>query len=287
MMPAMKNILYTIVAVLLLTGCFHEFHEKMDGTGSVAVALQWEQADDAATPVHSITCSVGGFTKAYTGAEEAASDLLQLPAGEYDILVTANMTEADGYVLSGLPATRAGLPEVRVSLRDPASNPSQAWFGVGHASVKEGELTLVEIKLQRLLSTLTVRIANLPEGTAITQTLSNVAGEVILTAQDGSGRYGVPGSGTVPDITIPGSAVNLLPTASGAQRCILTLSITSAAGIPLTVVCDAPRTEPGKGYILDLDYTTLQPYMYISSSSISPWADGWTVSGEILNPQNF
>lgn len=285
MMPAMKNILYTIAAVLLLTGCFHQFHEKMDGTGSVAVALRWEQAGDAGTPIHSLTFSVGGFTKAYASAEEAASDLLQLPAGEYDILVTANMTEADGYLLSGMPATRAGLPEVRVSLRDPASNTSQAWFGVARASVREGEVTVVETKLQRLLSTLTVNIANLPEGTVITRTLSNVAGEVILTAQDGGGRYGVPGSGTVPDITLPGGAVNLLPTASGAQRCILTLGITSAAGIPLTVVCDAPRTEPGKGYTLDLDYNTLQPYMYISPSSISSWADGWTVSGEILNPK--
>ena len=43
--------------------------------------------------------------------------------------------------------------------------------------------------------------------------------------------------------------------------------------------------EVGKDYILDLDYNELQPYMYINSSSISPWEDGWTVDGEILNPQ--
>ena len=276
-----------LMAALLFTGCFHEFHEKMDGTTTMAVSFQWEQADDAATPIHNITYSTGGFTRSFSGAEEAASELLQLPAGEYDILVTANMTEADGYILSGMPATRAdgSLPEVRVSLRDPASSPAQAWFGVGHASVKEGDITVVEPQLQRLLSTLTVNIANIPSGTTMTLTLGNVAKDVILTAKDNTGRYGVPGNETVADITIPGSAVNLVPTASGQERCILSIELTSAAGIPLTVVCNAPCMEVGKSYTLDLDYTKLQPYMYINSSSISPWEDGWTVDGEILNPQ--
>lgn len=277
-----------LMAALLLTGCFHEFHEKMDESGTVAVALQWEQAEDAATPIQHITYSIGNFTKFFASVEEYAGELLQLPAGEYDILVTANMTEADGYFLSGLGcATKSdgSLPEVKVSLLNPASSPAQAWFGVGHASVKEGDITVVEPLLQRLLSTLTVNIANIPAGTKMTLTLGNVAKEVILTAKDNTGRYGVPGSETVADITIPGSAVNLMPTASGQERCILSIELTSAAGIPLTVVCNAPRMETGKSYTLDLDYTKLQPYMYINSSSISPWEDGWTVDGEILNPQ--
>ena len=276
-----------LAAALLLTGCFHEFHEKMDGTGTMAVALQWEQAEDAATPIHNITYSTGGFTRSFAGAEEAASELLQLPAREYDILVTANMTEADGYIVSGMPATKAdgSLPEVKVSLKDPASSPAQAWFGVAHASVKDDDVTVVEPKLQRLLSTLTVNIANIPAGTTIALTLSKVAKEVILTAKDNTGRYGVPGSETVPDLTIPASTVSLFPTASGQERCILTIQLTSAAGIALTVVCNAPCMEVGKDYILDLDYNELQPYMYVNSSSISPWEDGWTVDGEILNPQ--
>ena len=275
------------MAALLLTGCFHEFHEKMDGTNTVAVALQWEQAEDAAIPIHNITYSAGGFTWNFASAEEAASQPLQLPDGEYDILVTANMTEADGYILSGMPATKAdgSLPEVKVSLKDPASSPAQAWFGVSHASVSEGDIAVAEPELQRLLSTLTVNIANIPAGTTMTLTLSNVAKEVILTAKDNTGRYGVPSGETVADITIQGNALNLLPTASGLDRCFLTIELTSAAGIPLTVVCDAPCMKVGKGYTLDLDYTKLQPYMYINSSSINPWEDGWTISGEILNPQ--
>ena len=287
MTPSMKNVLYTMAAVLLLAGCFHEPHEQTAGTGAVALALQWEQSGDAATPIHNITCTIGGITRVYAGAEEAAGELLHLPAGEYDLLVTANMTESEGYILGGLPAAKAGLPEVGVSLRDPASNPSQAWFAVARARVREGEVSVVEARLQRLLSTLTVNIANLPAGTAVTRTLSNVAGEVILTAQDGGGRYGIPGSVTAPDITLPGHSTNLLPAAAGAERCLLTLSLVTPAGIPLTVVCDVPRTEAGKGYTLDLDYTRLRPYMYIDSSSINPWADGWTVSGEILNPENI
>ncbi len=287
-MMTMKKILYTITAALLLAGCFHEFHEKSDGTGSVAAALRWEQPGDAGTPVHGLTCSIGGFTKVYASAEELASGFLQLPAGEYDILVTANMAASDGYVLDGLPATRADgvLPEVKASLKDPASNPAQAWFGVAHAHVKEGDVSIVDLALQRLLCTLTVNVANLPSGTTVAVSPTNAAGEVLLTSQDGSGRYGEPGSGIIGDIIIPGHAVKLLPTASGQERCFLTLRFTPVAGIPLTVDCDAPRMETGRSYTLDLDYTKLKPCIYISSGSISPWEDGWTVSGEVLNPQN-
>ena len=286
MTPAMKKMIFPLAATLLLTGCFHEFHEKAAGTGTVALALQWEQPEDAATLIHSLTCSVAGMTRRYRSVEEASADPLQLPAGEYDILVTANMTEEDGFQLSGLPPPKADgtLPRVGVALKGPASSPAQAWFGMAHASVTQGGISLVQPRLQRLLSTLSVQMANLPDGTAMTLTLSNVAREVDLTATDGQGRYGVPGSETAGDIPLTGGEINLLPTASGQDRCLLTLSLVSSDGNPLTVVCDAPRTDPGKSYTLELDYTHLKPYLYISSSSISPWQDGWAVSGEILNP---
>ena len=79
--------------------------------------------------------------------------------------------------------------------------------------------------------------------------------------------------------------MNLLPTVAGKDRCKLKLDIVSGAGVALSTICDVPRLDPGKGYTLNLDYDKLQPYMYITSSSISPWEDGWTVSGEVLNPQ--
>jgi hypothetical protein len=273
------------LAALLLTGCYHEFHEITADRSSVAVALQWEQPEDAGTLIHNITFSADGVTQSFDTPQEASADRLQLPDGEYDILVTANMTEDDSFILIGLPDTRAGLPDVRVSLKDPVSNPAQAWYGISHASVQKGKTTVVEAKLQRLMCTLTVNIANVPAGTTITHTLANVAKEVRLTAQDDAGRYGVPGTETVGKLTLDTYPINLFPTVSGKERSLLTLDIITAAGMELSVLCDAPRMEVGKSYILELDYTKLRPYMYITPYSISEWEEGWTVSGEILNSQ--
>ena len=216
-----------------------------------------------------------------------------------------------------LSTTRAGdatvttaLPDTRVSLADPSSSPRQSWYAVTHATVREDEITVAEFRLQRLLSELTVIVSNVPTGAAITASVERVARDVLLTHRDGLGRYGVPASdgfltvtlgaltaaATVPDgspsgpaATVPGgSAVGatrtLMPTAGGQPRCYLSLTVTTPEGTPLTYMADAPRMECGRAYVVELDYTKLRPYMLLSAFTINEWTDGWTISGEIINP---
>ncbi len=285
-----------VAAAVLLTGCFHKMHELKPSewgdvpVGYVAASFQWDQADDASEAIHSITLSFVGsgasFSKNYNSVEDVSADLVQLPVGDYDILVTANMTEADGYILTGRPATRADLGSIKVSLKSPASSPAQAWYGVSHVTVTEDDICVDEITLLRLLSTLSVSIDNLPSGAAVVLTLSNVAKNVDLTAKDAGGKYGLPSTELVGDLNIPKGSLRLLPTASGKERCMLTLDITSPSGVNLSSLCDTPRMEVGKSYTLNLDYNTLKPYMFLTTYSISNWEVGWTVSGEVLNPNN-
>ena len=305
MTTAMKKTAILIGTVLLLTGCFHDMHELRPSewggrpVGYIATALSWELADDAGTPIHALTLSPGGaaasFTKSYSGARDAAKELIQLPAGAYDVLATVNMTEADGFTLAGLPATRAFPADVAVSLKNPVSSPAQAWFGVAPANVEKDAVTSVQPQLQRLLCSLSIKVDNVPAGATLVLTLSNVAKSVTLTARDAGGRYGVPGAESVSDLTLATltaqssgpvalEGFTVLPTASAFDRCILSISVTSASGVPLSCVCDAPHMEAGKAYTLNLDYNSLQPYMYLDSYSISEWESGWTVNGEILNP---
>ena len=285
-----------MVAAVLFTGCYHKMHELRPSewgdvpVGYVAASFQWDQAGDASEAIHDITLSFGGssasVSKNYKGIVDVAGTLVQLPVGDYDILVTANMTEADGYILTGLPATKTDLGSIKVSLKNPASSPEQAWYGVTHVTVREDAISVVQITLSRLLSTLALGIDNLPSGADVVLTLSNVAKNVDLTAKDDGGKYGLPSTELVGDLNIPMGTNRLLPTASGKDRCMLTLDITTPAGINLTALCDAPCMEVGKTYTLNLDYNTLKPYMYITSYSISDWENGWTVSGEVLNPNN-
>ena len=298
-----------LAATLILTGCFHNVHEfsaSMFGgpVGYVTTSLLWEQGEDMRSSVDDIKVSVGGqkvsLSKRYDGVENLSEELLQLPVGEYDVLVTVNMSEADGFILNGLPATKADVSEplladVSVSLKDPSSQPAQAWYGLSHVSVTENSISRTEAELQRLLSVLTLNLDKVPAGTKVAISISNVAQSVTLTAVDGMGRYGVPGSGATDVVqlgTLTATAYGalgvkeftMLPTAAQCERCLLTINVTTPAGQELTYIGDAPRTECGKSYTLNLDYSTLKPYMYVASSDISEWDEGWSVTGEILNP---
>lgn len=283
-MPEMKKYLYILAAVLLSTGCFHDFHEKMDGHGQLAVSLQWALSEDAGTSVHNLAYAIAGtgtsFTQFFAGPAQASSELLLLPAGEYDILVTVNMTGADGYAVEGLPVTKAGagLSDIPASLQDPASSPEQAWYAFTHVDVQEGGVTVAPLQLKRLLATLDVDIDNIPAGTKMDMDIASVAQSVNL----------VSGAPSTDSKVVSHSAgrINILPTAAGVERFLLTLTLTTPDGNTLTVEGNVPRADVGKTYTLEMDYNTLQPYMNFSAGEIGPWGEKWTVSGEILNPRN-
>ena len=288
----MKKLIYAIVAMLAMAGCYKDNHEFQDGYGALSLGLQWDNPKDAGTVPHVLTVSNQGdgasFTKRFANPEQLASEPIMLPAGEYDILVTADMAEADGFVVEGLPASKSGsgMGEVAVSLTDPSSSPAQAWFSVNHAIIKEGDVTTIEPKLQRLLASLDLKIANVPSGTSINKTLLYIAKAVILTEKGQDGRYGAPKRNPRLSVYLKDGITNMLPSAAGVERNDILMLVKTADGKELLVTLDVPRIDVGKTYTLNLDFKTLQPYMFIDSGSISPWEDGWTVNGEILNPED-
>lgn len=280
-------------AALLLTGCFHDFHEAQPGMGYIVPEICWELPEDEGTPIEHLDIAVLGsdtaFSVEYASVQELASDLLAVPPGEYDLLVAANMTAENGYALLRLPATKADENPWRVTAaRAEGDAPlGESWFSVVHAVVKAGEFTRVRPVLQRLVSPLALEIFNMPGGTELSIKQTSVADGIILTGQDESGRYGVPSSRTAASYQVlSGPDLYLFPTVAGAERCYLLLTIRTNTGQELACICDAPRVDVGKSYTLSFDYNELQPFMTITSYSISPWEEGWTVSGEVLNPKN-
>ena len=301
----------------LLCACYHDQHElqpnQYDGkpVGYLTPLLLWEDQADAGAAIDDIRFTVSGtngttVTHNFTDTESAADWLQQLPVGEYDLLVTVDMDEAHGYVLENAATrgtTRAdeelhtALPDTRVSLAEPSSSPAQAWYAVTHATVKEDEIAVAEFHLQRLLSEISVIVSNVPTGAAITASVERVAHDVLLTHRDGQGRYGVADREDYLTVSLGALAADpadaatlrhddhtLMPTAGGQPRCYLTLSVTTPEGIRLSYLADAPRMECGKAYVVELDYTKLRPYMLLSAFTINDWTEGWTISGEIINP---
>lgn len=315
----MKKIfpLWAVAAMLLLTACYHDQHEETPSeygdqpVGYLTPQLIWDDQGDANSAIDDIRFTVsgtGGTTVAhnFTDTESAAEWLQQLPVGDYDLLVTVDMDEANGYILENADTrsmTRAdeelhtALPDTRVSLAEPSSSPAQSWYAVTHAMVKADEITVAEFHLQRLLSELTVIVHNVPTGAAITASVERVARDVLLTHRDGQGRYGVADREDYMTVSLGALAADpadaatlrhddhtLMPTAGGQERCYLALSVTTPDGTRLTYLADAPRMECGRTYVVELDYTKLRPYMLLEAFTINEWTEGWAISGEIINP---
>ena len=303
--------------LLLLTACYHDQHEETPSeygdqpVGYLTPQLIWDDQSDAGWPIDDIRFTVsgtGGTTVArkFSNNEAAADWLQQLPVGDYDLLVTVDMDEANGYILedAGTRATtradeelHTALPDTRVSLAEPSSSPAQSWYAVTHATVKADEITVAEFHLQRLLSELTVIVRNVPTGAAITASVERVASDVLLTHRDGQGRYGVADREDYITVSLGALAADpadaatlrhddhtLMPTAGGQERCYLSLSVTTPEGTRLTYLADAPRMECGRTYVVELDYTKLRPYMLLEAFTINDWTEGWAITGEIINP---
>ena len=113
-MDMMKKIfpLWAVAAMLLLTACYHDQHElqpnQYDGkpVGYLTPLLLWDDPADAdtTTTIDDIRFTVSGtgsttVANRFNNTEAAADWLQQLPVGDYDLLVTADMDEAHGYVL--------------------------------------------------------------------------------------------------------------------------------------------------------------------------------------------
>jgi len=315
--------LMALAAMLLLSACYHDQHEEMPSeygdqpVGYLTPLLLWEDEDEAeagaTTTIDDIRFTVSGTNgttaaNRFNNTEAAADWLQQLPVGNYDLLVTVDMDEANGYILGNVgtdtrSTTRAdedvttALPDTRVSLADPSSSPAQSWYAVTHATVKADEVTVAEFHLQRLLSELTVIVHNVPTGAAISASVERVAHDVLLTHRDGQGRYGVADREDFLTVSLGALAADpadaatlrhddhtLMPTAGGQPRCYLTLAVTTPEGTRLSYLADAPRMECGKTYVVELDYTKLRPYMLLEAFTINDWTEGWVISGEIINP---
>ena len=299
----MKKILSlaALAATLLLAGCVHEIYDQLPSeygqgvsVGYLANQLSWEIPEDTDTQLHQLTCAVMGtqasFSKSYGTVREVAADLIQVPVGQYELLALADMTDALCYTLTGLPATKALTGPVTVSLKKSGGPLTQAWFGPAPVTVEQDAVTTAKASLQRLLTTITLDFSNVPAGSVLNFTLSGVATSIILNEKDANGHYGVPTGESSNYVlgTLTGNGKQTFycfPTISGQQRVILSVEVTPPGEPPYTCVCEVPAVSCGKEYTLQLDYNKLSTYMYVTSHTINEWTEGWTVSGEILNPQ--
>lgn len=311
-------ILLMAAAALVLGACHHATHYQDDmpqgedsgkypapqGLGYLGNDLAWEEIADVQSEITHLKYTVTGDNgvkeeKEFETPEEAASWIIPLPVGEYDVLVAANMNPANGFVLSETVPTKdvlSTLPDTYAKLMNPSSNPVQAWNGITHVVVENDLMATAHLNLDRLMALFTLQLTNVPEGTVIDVGMRNAAYYITLTEEREAGHWGLPSKEISEDVTLgqlnaanAQSAITefkVYPTAKGYANTILLFHIKTNQGLELDYIGQAPAMENGRKYVLTLDYKELNPYMLITAATtINEWTDGWAISGEVLNPE--
>ena len=75
-----------------------------------------------------------------------------------------------------------------------------------------------------------------------------------------------------------------MPTVSNATHAYLHFTFHLADNSLRKCDAEAPLMKPAGKYTLKMKYAELKPFMHIDATRISDWEEGWTISGEILNP---
>lgn len=285
-----------MMAALSLTACYHDVHDYLDpssGMGYLTASLSYEYPEDVEVPLDNICIRVldDGATEStndFDTRDDAASWLKHLAVGEYDVLITQDMLPADGYEL------KDGV----VRLAEPASSPDQSWYAMAHVTITSDRLSVADLQLKRLMATLQVNISNVPDGVGIGVTVDHMAAGVDLMKDDDGGRLGRPsddyiavpltmasGGSATRTVSLTSGMHSLLPTSAAYDRTDLSISITTAEGKELFCIGDTPRMESGHTYIIDLDYTKLQPYMYFEWYRINDWVEGAVINGAVELPE--
>lgn len=242
-----------------------------NGVGFIAPHLIWDDVSDEGSTIDNIHFSIrnsGGEFRAadFSSARDAASWLEQLPQGGYDILVTVDMTSADGYLFED---------EV-VSLADASSSPRQSYFAFTHVAVVADEISVPDFKLRRLLAQVCVNLTGAPDGTVVSMNVEHVAQSVALSQKDAFGLYGLP-SVLETSVTLPEKGT-LMATASGYSRTSVFITVSTVDGRVIPVTIDTPRMELGEKYQIKLDFSDISADIDLHVITISDWEEGWIVN---------
>ena len=294
-----RNIfLYIIIicaAVSCMSSCDKNAHEK-ELHGVSAYLIFDDDLDASQTKVNGgclwIYKADGGLVKEYSYKEtkELSSQRFELSAGSYFFVSAINLNLPLAYKNQNKMETLVFYTTISDLLSE------QAFYSTVQVEVGENEYQLVALPLKRILSELTIKIEGVPSGARLNAKVYEPAEGILPACKDAEGVFGQPVAEVIPEVALPESlekegtsvveSVRLMPTAQGRNCSKLGLFLTVADGD--TFVCDveAPQMKSAGKYELVLLYKDLKPHLRVSAFKITDWKYGWTIDGEILNPNN-
>lgn len=134
-----------------------------------------------------------------------------------------------------------------------------------------------------------------PSRARLNATVRSVATGIFPTRKGSDESYGLAAKDEVKGINIPegkesdGSirtpVLRLMPSYEGCLTTLIHITVTLPNGIVHESDIMAPVMHPSGKYILTFRYPEMSAYMTVTPYKINEWTEGWTVNGEILNPE--
>ena len=283
----------------LLASCDHDVHDG-EGDGGLSVSLAWADEADEGTEVKDVKTWIVNATDGtqvaqsqYGSAQEMAKERYDLPKGNYRILITTNLV--DPFTISEQTRAVDNINSLAIGLSDPSASPEHAYYGVTDIVIdKEDVHYITRSDMRRILAELTIVIEGVPENTVISGKVLNVATGLLPLQKNEDGTFGtasytkeecdIPLKIAVPGETLKTETLRLMPTAHGFHTTKLFIQLISPDDTVRNYDIEAPVMKSGGKYQINLEYEEMKPYMYLTSTKIDDWTEGWVYRGEILNP---
>ena len=285
----------------LLASCDHDVHDG-EGDGGLSVSLAWADEADEGTEVKDVKTWIVNATDGtqvaqsqHGSAQEMAKERYDLPEGNYRILTTTNLV--DPFTISVQTRAVDNINSLAIGLSDPSASPEHAYYGVTDIGIdKENVHYITRSDMRRILAELTIIIEGVPENTVISGKVLNVATGLLPLQKNEDGTFGtasytkeecdIPLKIAVPGETLKTETLRLMPTANGFHTTKLLIQLTSPDDTVRNYDIEAPVMKSGGKYQINLEYEEMKPYMYLTSTKIDDWTEGWVYRGEILNPED-
>lgn len=289
----MKNkqfhILLCFVA-LLLTACEKE---PVNNDHGISAALSWVDPADAGRDIKSahvwIYQSDGKLIsqKQYNTKQEVALDIHPVDAGAYKVVTAINLR-------TPFSAEKAETFEsLIIKLGQASASPEHAHYSVAEVKAETGKNIRAQLPLRRVLAELSIEVVDVPQSTMLESSVLNVADGILPSKKDDDKTWGKASNNKQLVALKPATAKNgklevastrLMPTVGNVSNTYLHLMFRLADGTLRECDCEAPLMKSAGKYALKLKYSELKPFMHVNPIKINDWEEGWTVSGEILNP---
>ena len=234
----------------------------------------------------------------FSTPQELAKHKFDLPAGEYHMFATVNLLPP--YIDEYDPTQSRAFTDGRVhfiTLEKSDLSPEPAYYYEDKIVVTEGGVQRLTVTMQELLAEVTIIINGIPRGpTYFFGTVENATAGIITTYDETIGEFVAERSEQIVPVELPFirstdgivsiKKFRLLPSVKGATESLIKMMLIYQNTKYNNFEIHAREMRMGGKYYIVLDYADMTPIMYLKSIRIDDWTEGWTISGEIPNPES-